>query len=836
MDHIDWIENNQSIGPLTENQFGEQYFFKLNRHDFDKVSAKVLFERRFSNQLFKEDSLNIIVGTDSGLLPRFLLEKGLPKGSRYIFIEPEPVLMALEANGMLDGLGERIVCISMQQWSQAISNFKVSDYFYIDAVRSFNAICAESDFIDEYAELSWHITEVLSQLHWQNSAELGMEAFITRQIQNIADNYLPAKLLENAFKGKTVVLLAGGPSLDHALSWVKINREHLLVFAVSRIARQLIAAHIEPDFVFSVDPTELSFDISKEMLGFSDNVTFICSYHTVPALLSQWTGKVFYLGPRLPWDSALNVGNLSSAGPTVTNTALSVAHQMGARQIILAGVDLCFTREGYTHASGSNEQLSGPRFDLTSLQVETNAGYLAPTSCDFAQAIVSLRLQVKNLAESGCKIINVSATAAKVEGIEFVTFSNIQLPSNQLNVIQVISDRLSGSKNIAEYHRNAFNELKQAEYQIKTIARLSERARQINDKMYNADGVIVNFKDKKELDQIEKKFKREHRYFSRLVKRFGVRSFIKLAKPFSDEEWTAEEAKQLGDVYYQAYSEGAQKLLTLVRDSMQRISARQQEYSKQPDFSLLVQQARNDKSFGRVRLWRKKFAAIDIPREMQEIFEEFEGKFAAVLSDQNTRHLGRAKGHSALSIVRQRAGLLFKHRKVEELNHLLTAIGKRENVDEALPYAQLVQGYLAELTEQPAEALNFYQKVVDGADVLLEPALVRIAAISIDQENVQMAELSLQCLTKLNPIFLPMYADLLRLNGELLAAIDEYATYINQFPQDSSVQMKLAMLYLDNNLFDGAELMLDYVLQNHPQMESALILKQRLSNIKLNTH
>ena len=434
MDENSLVEE-QVLGPITLNSFGERFFYNLNRNSFSKTSAVALYEAKFGKALFRENALNVIVGSDSGLLPHYIQNQQLPKGTRYIFIEPDEVLQALKANQFLDDLDEqRMVCISLEAWAETIKNFKIKDYFYINAVQSFNAICAEDDYIQEYAEISWHITEVLSQLNWSNALELGSEAFIARQIANVADHVYPAKLLEKAFLHSTVVLLAGGPSLDDVLPWVRLHRDDLVVFAVSRISRRLQQEAIEPDFVFSVDPTELSFDVSKEMFNFGSRTTFVTSNHSVPTLINQWPGHLLYLGQRLPWQSALNEKNLSSVGPTVTNTALNVAYDFGFKRIILAGVDLCFTREGFTHAKGSNEQLAGPRFNLTSLQVETNDGFLAPTSCDFAQAIVSLGLQAQILTAKGCSLINVSATAAKVKHIDYVPLQEITLASGQQQV------------------------------------------------------------------------------------------------------------------------------------------------------------------------------------------------------------------------------------------------------------------------------------------------------------------------------------------------------------------------------------------------------------------
>lgn len=823
------------IGPVKTNIFGERYFYNLNRDSFSKISSQALFDAKFGSQLFQPNSLNIIIGTDSGLLPLYLQHKGLAKGTRYLFIEPAAVLEQLNSHNLLDDLDPAIACVTPDEWGAAAQAFKIQDYFYINAVQSFNALCAEDDNCNAYAELSWHIAEVLAQGHWTFNLSLGNESFFVRQLTNLADNLLPAKLLNNAFQGKTVVLLAGGPSLDETLPWVIQNRQRLVVFAVSRISRQLKNLGLEPDFIFSVDPTELSFDISKEMLTFSRRPVFVYSYHTVSSLVSQWQGVSLYLGQRVPWKSPINQGNIDGVGPTVTNTALSVAHKFGFKRIILAGVDLCFTRDGYTHAVGSDEHIAGPRFNLTSLQAETNGGFMAPTSCDLVSAINNLRAQAQLITGTGCQIVNPSANAAKVGNIDYIPLSNINLDETQTDVASVIADKIAAAKRAVTDGKEIIDELKRVQFQINAIKHLAENAIATNQSMYSADGIIENYKDKRKIDKIEKKLNRDHRQFSKLVKKFGIRSFIKITQPFTDEDWSAEEAKEMGNAYYEAFRDGAAGLLKLIDDAITRIESRMEENKDNPDFDLIFKQWRKDRSFGRARLWRQNHSNTQPPESVQAELNELNSLFESVLANKNTLHMAQAKHHASFSMLKKRAGLLFKHRKIQELMDLQSGLQKHDDQTAAEPYAYLLKGYLAELLDDLETALEAYYHIIDSQDSpLLEEALLRIATVSIgsNEINNDNTYLALQCLAQINPIYMPFYAEIVRLRGDIEGAIDTYERFITQFPEDTLAQMKLATVYMENKAYASAEVMLDYILAKSPDAKAAIDLKKQLNDLK----
>jgi regulator of sirC expression with transglutaminase-like and TPR domain len=90
----------------------------------------------------------------------------------------------------------------------------------------------------------------------------------------------------------------------------------------------------------------------------------------------------------------------------------------------------------------------------------------------------------------------------------------------------------------------------------------------------------------------------------------------------------------------------------------------------------------------------------------------------------------------------------------------------------------------------------------------------------------------MDCLAQFSPIYLPYKAELARILGDFMLAIDSYNAYINFFPEDTLNKLKLTALYIDIKVYEAAELMLEHILQATPDQESAISLKNQLAQIK----
>ena len=824
------MNNNNSLGPFLVNRFGDHYLYDVNNSTFNQAGSYEFYKWHYSSRLHKKDKLYLIVGCDSGLLLRYLVAEPIPQGSRYLVVELPSVLDFLQGEGLVSNLPEQVVVVTPDKAWEKADELQFSDYVYLGAVDFVEAVCAIDAHLPEYRDVVNSIQEQLRQFTWRITAELGQVHFIEKQLENLAENRYEAACLEGICPGKTAVILAGGPSLDAIIPWVKENIDRVAVFAVSRISRQLLDNNLAPHVVFSVDPQDVSFDVSREMLQFGDDVLFVNAYHTTPLLLGQWPGRSVYLGPRFPWDTPLNLPNFIASGPTVTNAALSVAVAMGFSQIIFGGVDLCYSGTGITHASGSAESVAGPRLGHT-VSVETNRGHYAETGPDYAAAIATMGEQAKFALGKGCRIVNPMPDSAKIPFVEHLSLEEI--PIDHLNQpFGLLLRRLlpvDSSVQRVRYYHTVLNELQRVRTDLRKIGRLAEEALDSNAKLFGRNGRKGDFRYKIRMDKIEKRLNRNFGNLGHLLKRYGIRSFFKIVRPGGKDSWSDEEVENAGQVYYQAYRDSASKVLGLVISAHERVASRLEEEQGAPNCPAFLSLWRKDRQPGRGRLWiaRHPNAYAALPPEVQSDFVALERELSEQLIASGQTLTGAFKKSRTLTGVISRAHHFFKASDKEGLLRLLVGLAAHPDREAAQLLEHVIEGYVAELDDCSDEALAHYEALVgDSFEPLTEVALKRILFIALSKHDRELSLSALECLAHAALVYKPQYADLLRILGRLQDAADVYVDYLEKVPGDIAVLLKLGQLYRSMGQESAAAQIFGMVLEMDPSNRAAQALLQ----------
>ena len=192
-----------------------------------------------------------------------------------------------------------------------------------------------------------------------------LERFGTLWLKNTVKNLsllcTAAKIscFKNAFPDAAAVVLAGGPSLTAHLELIKKSGKAFLIIAVDTALRACLQARITPDFVLSFDPQYWNYlhtaglDTSKSIL-ISEAAVF-------PAVLRQRYRAVFLSESSVPFARYLESKGekqngdddcVLAAGGSVATTAWDFARYIGAKPVIMAGLDLAYPGK-QTHFAGS---------------------------------------------------------------------------------------------------------------------------------------------------------------------------------------------------------------------------------------------------------------------------------------------------------------------------------------------------------------------------------------------------------------------------------------------------------------------------------------------------
>lgn len=833
----------QQAPRFISNSFGDKLLYEVNRGTFDKVGSTALFEQQYGSLFSVPDTLFIVIGTDSGLLPRWIAEQEPPPGSRFVFVElPELVDVIRDR---LAGLLEQksFSLANAANWLDLAEECRYSDYAYLDRLKVVASLGALDANLPEYRLLEADVAGKIGDYIRDIQIQLGSHAFIRRQIENIADNHTPATVLRDIAPGETAVVLGGGPSLDDILPWVIEHRDRITVIAVSRIARRLLDSDLRPDIVVSIDPHDVSFDVSKEALLFEHRPLLVCGNHVSSHLLGQWPGPSVYRGSRFPWPSDNDPDNLPMAGPTVTNLAIAMAVDMGYSRVILAGVDLCHSPEGHTHASGSNERAVGPRLGVVGQQVETNSGQLADTDPAFAQAVHITGEQAGRAQEQGCEIINPAVHAARIEHVRHIPLAGIDTPGLPRSGIRDRIDSRLGDQvgRMQQALQAARQELAWAHKQLQDVLKLTDEALDANQRLFSDSDNGHDFRYKKRMDKIEHKLDRQFRKITPTLKSFSLGGFLGLIRPRRETDWEDKEIQAWGRRYYEIYRDGANRLLELIDASQQRTAVRLEELKPSPDLGLLLEQWQRDGQPARAIHFRQRHPQLvdQAPAKIQKTFGEMAAQLDQLLAQTETRQARNLQYFHSLQPVRSKLQILFRQGNRDELTRLANNL---ERIDQplAMELASLARGYLAELVDDSESAMHHYQLLLDAAaeklgaeqklqaSPCLEDALRRMSYLALQQQDTQTALLSLDVLSAISPMYEPQYAELLRMSGRIQDAADVYTDYLKKIPDDLATMIKLGKLFQDAGAAESACWAYDYVLEKAPDNQAALRLRESL--------
>ncbi len=835
MSEID-ISQQTGINGVISNSYDEYYLFGINRNVFQNTDASTVFRAYFGDSLFAEDTFHIIAGTDSGLLYQYIKAQGIPKGSRYLFVElPEIMALLHEFEPLLAGNHVELAVSSEKDWLIQAEAMEAKKYAALDRLTSLRSLGVVHGHYDAYQPFWRKFKKEFDTFTWQQANFRDSRRFILCQIENLTENQTPALCLKNTFKNKTAVVLAGGPSLDELLPWVQQHRENLLLIAVSRISYSLLAANIQPDIIVSIDPHPINLTVCRDILVFQDCTLFVNEFHLSPNFLSSWGGQKIFMGSRYPWPTPREPKNLPPAiGTTVTNSAFALAVELGVTQIILGGVDFCFNQRGYTHASGSAEHALGPLLQLSDQQVETNNGMIADTMHAFVESANPLNIAAQNAITQGCRTINPAPGAMRLPHVEHISVNEIKIEPMKKPAREILVNAVpaSHSKNRIRLYKEVLGEVDRILKELKSIKKLSGKALIHNHKLFAKNESGAGLHNKEKVEKIEKQFNEKYLDTTAFIRHFGISHFTPILR--LDDDRYAEDLEESCRLYHQAMIDTCDELITIFHMSRARTTARLEEEKPQPNLKRLLEQWQHDQHPGRAIQWAKQHEDIinRLPAVQQQKLREFQNTFDATLEELGRQYSTRIEHGTELNSTISKIKEYFLTEDKAGLLRLQAGLKAHRDKTQAMHFIPLVQGYIAELDGESEQAINAYQEITE--EPACTEAFMRLFKLHGEAGDTTSALHVLKKLSATNCTYSPLYADLLQATGNINTAIEIYTDYVLANPDDLNTMMKLGKLFQQCESAEGVEWVTSYILDKDPDNQAARSMLKSLQPMQAN--
>ncbi|HDH06703.1 MAG TPA: DUF115 domain-containing protein [Nitrospirae bacterium] len=164
--------------------------------------------------------------------------------------------------------------------------------------------------------------------------------------------------LKDVFKGRPVIIVSAGPSLDKNLHLLKKAKGKAVIIAVDAVLPTLLPCDIIPDIIVAIDPLESNIPMFKDIPRLNE-VPFICLAQYTPEIVSMYPGPLFFNSvPQniaYQWLSGLweDKGYIECFGGSVAHLAFGAAEFLGSDLIAFVGQDLSFSKE--VHSRGFSD-------------------------------------------------------------------------------------------------------------------------------------------------------------------------------------------------------------------------------------------------------------------------------------------------------------------------------------------------------------------------------------------------------------------------------------------------------------------------------------------------
>lgn len=269
--------------------------------------------------------------------------------------------------------------------------------------------------------------ELLQQIQNYLVHEGSVRARSNRMIRNFLYNTKHCELditaLQQDFRGKNVIIVGAGPSLDLNVQLLKEKKENAIILAMGAVCRKLYNLGIPMDYIIITDPKEIS---NGQIAGLEHlEIPMILMSTATKGVARYYYGKKYLLCQKgFPDAEQLATKEnlpLFETGGSVATTAVDMCIRFDVNKIIFVGMDLAYTGNK-NHASGARDE--GITDYSGMIMVEDVYGKEVPTTRPFLmyREWIERRIARKDVT---MPVIDATEGGARIKGSEIRKLSDV---------------------------------------------------------------------------------------------------------------------------------------------------------------------------------------------------------------------------------------------------------------------------------------------------------------------------------------------------------------------------------------------------------------------------
>ncbi len=311
----------------------------------------------------KELDVFILYGAGLGYVARMLFEKKIKNNNSAIL----PYIIYIEADIKIF-----LTSINNFDWSEILINNQFKIFLEAEKeligsfiqtiptkrIRYYHHRPSYNFHENYYKDVQNYISYVLDRKDMNTATFTRFQRLWTKNFLYNLPAYIYSKTinqLKDIAKGSTAVVVAGGPTVENNIQYLKSVKDSVIIIAVDTVYKYLKKHSIEPDILVVVDPQFWNYKyIENAKINNSIIVAESSVYHKVLQIApieNYFVGSSIFKIAKF-FDKNNEKRGTLAAGGSVATSAFDIARIIGSSEIIITGLDLSFP-DRMTHFKGS---------------------------------------------------------------------------------------------------------------------------------------------------------------------------------------------------------------------------------------------------------------------------------------------------------------------------------------------------------------------------------------------------------------------------------------------------------------------------------------------------